>query len=164
MHTKFWTFLGLHFYMATKKLTKQLPRFRQSMQLPVSETVTSFSSPRLRINIHCPLIFYQATDHTHTHIHTPPQGPLSLHRPAGGGEGLPSGSLDLPVSGPNPTPRSHDPPTKPITSLLYVHSQALANGTAERNQKAPSRGLGNELQRNLLYLYFPFCHQLTSSR
>lgn len=115
MHTKFWIFLGLHFYMATKKLTKQLPRFRQSMQLLVSQTVTSFSSPRLRINIHCPLIFYQATDlpPTHTHTHPSPATRASESAPPGRWwRGLPSGSLDLPVSGPNPTSRSHGPPHK----------------------------------------------------
>lgn len=68
------------------------------------------------------------------------QRPLSFHRPT-------TFSLDmwaydlLDPSGPSthPSPRSHSPPTRPSTSLLHIHSEALADGTAGRNQKPLER-------------------------
>lgn len=144
MHTKFWIFLGLHLYMATKRLTSSCPHLAE-------HATSSFSN--------CHLFFISKAEHKHllcTYLSftRPPTAPHpqraseSVPTQLAQIRGLPSGFLVLPVSGPNPTSRSHGPPTKPSTPLLHVRSRALADGTAERNQKAPSRGLGTELRRN----------------
>lgn len=64
----------------------------------------------------------------------------------------------LPVPGTNPSPRSHSPPTRPGTSRLHVCSEALADGTAARNQK-PLKRIRRQAQKKfntpLLSLLLP---------
>lgn len=76
MHTKFWIFLGLHLYVATKRLTGSCPHLAE-------HSTSSFSN--------CHLFFISKAEHKHLlctcllpgHLpHPTPKGPLSLYPPS----------------------------------------------------------------------------------